>query len=107
MVPVLLQDVDCMPLNPLENMPASLTRHNIFFNKFIENLNDIKMNGQPMERKVEGYIKLAPCENLENGTGFPHTSPSTHLISNLFQHAKVRSPWNVHLLYAYGIWLIC
>ncbi|KAG8636582.1 hypothetical protein MANES_15G014400v8 [Manihot esculenta] len=83
-----VMDVDCMPLNPLENMPASLTRHNIFFNKFIENLNDIKMNGQPMERKVEGYIKLAPCENLENGTGFPHTSPSTHLISNLFQHAK-------------------
>ncbi|KAF2310984.1 hypothetical protein GH714_018913 [Hevea brasiliensis] len=83
-----VMDVDCMPLNPLENIPASLTRHNIFFNKFIENLNDIKMNGQPMERKMEGYIKFASCENLENGTGFPHTSPSTHLISNLFQHAK-------------------
>ncbi|XP_012069373.1 protein ALWAYS EARLY 3 isoform X2 [Jatropha curcas] len=83
-----VKDVDCMPLNPSDNMPASLNRHNVVLNKFIENLNDLKMNGHPIERKMEGYIKFATCENLENTDGLPHSSPSTHHISNSLQHVK-------------------
>ncbi|XP_015573347.1 protein ALWAYS EARLY 3 isoform X2 [Ricinus communis] len=84
----LVMDVDCMPLNPLENMPASLTRQTVVFNRFIENLNELKMNGQPVERNMEGYIKFASCENMENTDGLLHSSPSTHHISNLMQHGK-------------------
>ncbi|XP_065863604.1 protein ALWAYS EARLY 3 [Euphorbia lathyris] len=83
-----VMDVDCMPINPSENMPASLTRRNIVFNKLIENLNELKMNGQPIESKMEGYIKFAQCENMENTNGLLHTFPSTNHISNLLQHAK-------------------
>ncbi|XP_050216536.1 protein ALWAYS EARLY 3 isoform X2 [Mercurialis annua] len=80
-------DVDCMPLNPVENVPASLSRQNVF-NKYIENMNELKMNGQPSERKMEGYIKFAPSENLENTDDLLHASPSTHHIGNLLQHGR-------------------
>ncbi|WCJ23526.1 DIRP Myb-like DNA-binding domain [Euphorbia peplus] len=83
-----VMDVDCMPMNPLENMPTSLTRHNIAFNKLIENLNELKMNGQSMESKMEGYIKFSSCENMENTAGLLHTFPSTNQINNILQHAK-------------------
>lgn len=77
-----------MPLNPLENMPVSLTRHNIALNRYIENINELKINEQP--------VKFASCENLENTSGLPHTSPSTYHVSNLLQQAKVSSPRNLN-----------
>uniref|UniRef100_A0A2N9IY91 HTH myb-type domain-containing protein n=1 Tax=Fagus sylvatica TaxID=28930 RepID=A0A2N9IY91_FAGSY len=64
-------DIDCMPLNPLENMPASLTRHNASVNRLFENFNELK-------------IKFAPSENLESTDG-PYISPSSHHISNLLK----------------------
>ncbi|XP_030974090.1 protein ALWAYS EARLY 3 isoform X1 [Quercus lobata] len=64
-------DIDCMPFNPLENMPASLTRHNASVNKLFENFNELK-------------IKFAPSENLESTDG-PYISPSSHHISNLLK----------------------
>ncbi|KAJ0035662.1 hypothetical protein Pint_24565 [Pistacia integerrima] len=86
-----VKDIDCMPLNPFENMPASLTRQNVAFGKFIENLNELKMNVQPRERNMEGYMKFAPCENLENTNGPSHMSPSTNYhINNLLQQQKVK-----------------
>lgn len=63
-------DIDCMPLNPVENMPASLTR-NVSVNKLFENFNELK-------------IKFSPNENLDNTDG-PYNSTSSHQISNLLK----------------------
>ncbi|XP_062175130.1 protein ALWAYS EARLY 3 isoform X2 [Alnus glutinosa] len=63
-------DIDCMPLNPVENMPASLTR-NVTVNKLLENFNELK-------------IKFSPNENLDNTDG-PYNSKSSHQISNLLK----------------------
>ncbi|XP_044487094.1 protein ALWAYS EARLY 3-like isoform X2 [Mangifera indica] len=86
-----VKDIDCMPLNPFENLPASLTRQNVVFGKFIENLNELKSNVQLRERNVEGCMKFALCENLENGNGPSHMSPSTNQrVNHLLQQQKVR-----------------
>lgn len=87
-----------MPLNPLENMPASLTRPNVAFGKFMDNFTELQMNGQPRERDIEGYMKFTPCENLETVYAPSHISPSTNYpINNLLQQHKVMR----FLLYAY------
>lgn len=84
-----------MPLNPLENMPASLTRQNVAFGKYIENFTELKMNGRPREKNMEGYMKFSPCENLEKAYAPCHTSPSTNYhVNNLLQQQKVSSSWN-------------
>ncbi|KAH9683368.1 protein ALWAYS EARLY 3 [Citrus sinensis] len=84
-----VQDIYCMPLNPLENMPASLTRPNVAFGKFMDNFNELQMNGQPRERDIEGYMKFTPCENLETVYAPSHISPSTNYpINNLLQQHK-------------------
>ncbi|KAF5465516.1 hypothetical protein F2P56_015513 [Juglans regia] len=59
-----VMDIDCMPSNPLENMPASLRRHNTAVNKLFENCHEFK-------------TKFAPSENLESIDG-SYTSPSCH-----------------------------
>ncbi|XP_059445242.1 protein ALWAYS EARLY 3 isoform X2 [Corylus avellana] len=63
-------DIDCMPLNPVENMPATLIR-NVAVNKLFENFNELK-------------IKFSPNENLDNTDG-PYNSTSSHQISNLLK----------------------
>ncbi|KAL9410355.1 hypothetical protein AB3S75_044171 [Citrus x aurantiifolia] len=84
-----VQDIDCMPLNPLENMPASLTRPNVAFGKYMDNFTELQMNGQPRERDIEGYMKFTPCENLETAYAPSHISPSTNYpINNLLQQHK-------------------
>ncbi|XP_044498764.1 protein ALWAYS EARLY 3-like [Mangifera indica] len=86
-----VEDIDCMPLNPFENMPTSLARQNVIFGKFIENLNELKTNDQPRERNMEGYMKFTPCENLENTNGPSHMSPSTNYhINHSLHHQKVK-----------------
>ncbi|KAB5545373.1 hypothetical protein DKX38_013485 [Salix brachista] len=77
-----VMDVDCMPLNPLDNMPASMIGHSIALNRYIKNLNELKISGQPAEKKTEGF-KFSPCENLEDNSALPHSSPSTYHCSVL------------------------
>uniref|UniRef100_A0A2P2KWT2 Protein ALWAYS EARLY 3 isoform X2 n=1 Tax=Rhizophora mucronata TaxID=61149 RepID=A0A2P2KWT2_RHIMU len=86
-----IMDVDCMPLNTLDNMPASLIKHTPTSTKIIDDCNELKMNDQPMERKVDGYAKFASSENLENIDTLLHIAPSTNHISNSLQQAKVSS----------------
>ncbi|KAJ6771086.1 PROTEIN ALWAYS EARLY 1-RELATED [Salix koriyanagi] len=50
-----VMDVHCMPLNLLENMPASMIGHNIALNRYIKNLNELKINVQPAEKKMEEF----------------------------------------------------
>ncbi|XP_052881896.1 protein ALWAYS EARLY 3 isoform X3 [Gossypium arboreum] len=85
-----VMDVDCMPLNPMENLPASLSRQNAAIRKFVENYNELKMNGQSKESKMEENIKFMQCDNLENANSPSHTSPSTFSVGNLSQLVKAR-----------------
>lgn len=65
-----LQDIDCMPLNPYDNMPALFGRHTVPSDRLFENLNDLKVNGLPRE-----YIKLSPHDHLDNVDGISQLSP--------------------------------
>ncbi|XP_042050498.1 protein ALWAYS EARLY 3-like isoform X2 [Salvia splendens] len=56
-----VMDIDCMPVNPFEIMPAILGRHTITVDKFFESFNELKENGRAKE-----YIKLSPNTNLDN-----------------------------------------
>lgn len=71
-----------MPLNPFENMPASLWRHAVTVDKFFENFNELKMNGQ-----VKEFVKFSPGDNLDNVDGLSHSSPA-HSASTLLKQAK-------------------
>ncbi|XP_011043234.1 PREDICTED: protein ALWAYS EARLY 3-like isoform X1 [Populus euphratica] len=79
-----VMDVDCMPSNPSENMPASMIGHNIVLNRYMKNLNELKISGQPAEKKMEGF-QFSPCENLEDHSALPHASLSTYHCSVLLQ----------------------
>ncbi|XP_047978072.1 protein ALWAYS EARLY 3-like [Salvia hispanica] len=56
-----VMDIDCMPVNPFENMPAMLGRHTITAEMFFESLNQLKENGRAKE-----YIKLSRSDNLDD-----------------------------------------
>ncbi|KAE8726364.1 Always early, putative isoform 3 [Hibiscus syriacus] len=86
-----VMDIDCMPLNALENLPASLLRQNAAIRKFVENYNELKMIGLSKESKMEENIKFTQCDNLENANSPSRTSPSTFGVGNLSQPVKVDS----------------
>lgn len=86
-----VMDIDCMPLNPLENLPASLLRQNAAISKFAENYNELKMNEQSKESKMEENIKFTQRDNLENTFSPSRTSPLTFNVGNLLQPVKVDS----------------
>mgnify|MGYP004716992337 FL=1 len=79
----LWQDVDCMPLDPMENIPTMLARH-IAVDKFFENYNELRMNEQAKE-----YIKISSGDNVENINGLSNLSSSTYPVTNLLKQTKV------------------
>ncbi|XP_058209241.1 protein ALWAYS EARLY 3 isoform X2 [Rhododendron vialii] len=81
-------DVDCMPLNPSENMPASLAKNLVTFDKLFENFNELKMNGWAKDQKQEGHMKNFPGESLEHVDVPCHVSSSTYPMSNLLKQSK-------------------
>ncbi|KAM7488190.1 hypothetical protein LguiB_025674 [Lonicera macranthoides] len=83
-----VMDIDCMPLNPLENMPTSLARPTFAVDKFFENFNELKINGQAKDQRLDGYMKLLPGENLEKIDSPSHASPSAYIMCNLLKQAK-------------------
>ncbi|KAK6130513.1 hypothetical protein DH2020_035741 [Rehmannia glutinosa] len=66
---LMMEDIDCMPLNPFETMPALLGRHTVSVDKFFENINELKINGHAKE-----YIKLSSGDNLDNNDGISQLS---------------------------------
>ncbi|KAG7582825.1 SANT/Myb domain [Arabidopsis suecica] len=74
-----VKDTECMPLNPLENMPASLARHYAFSNYHIQNPVEEKMHERAKESMLEGYPKLS-CE-----TGHLLPSPNYNISNSLKQ----------------------
>ncbi|KAL3812853.1 hypothetical protein ACJIZ3_014121 [Penstemon smallii] len=56
-----VRDIDCMPSNPFENIPALLGKNTVPLDKFFENFNELKVNGLAKE-----YMKLSPVDNRDN-----------------------------------------
>ncbi|GLT28915.1 hypothetical protein SLA2020_038170 [Shorea laevis] len=56
-------DVDCMPLNPLDNMPEALRRQNFAIDKYSLISNESQVNGYS---RLLGSIFSAPSGHLEN-----------------------------------------
>ncbi|XP_038890846.1 protein ALWAYS EARLY 3 isoform X5 [Benincasa hispida] len=83
-----VMDIECMPLNPVENMPANLSRHGVTLDKIFGNLNEVKINGLLKEAKIEDYIKSTSNDKLESTEGSVYISPSTHHINKLIKQAK-------------------
>ncbi|XP_063939454.1 protein ALWAYS EARLY 3-like isoform X3 [Daucus carota subsp. sativus] len=59
-----VMDIDCMPLNPLENMPTSLTIHMSAADP--NNLIKFKMNGQMGSVVVDSQAKMGPKDNVSS-----------------------------------------
>ncbi|KAH6832949.1 DNA binding protein [Perilla frutescens var. hirtella] len=69
-----VMDIDCMPLNPLENLPAALLgKQPISANKFFENFNELKIIGQ-----VEEGMKLCPGDRVDTTDDISQLSPSAN-----------------------------
>ncbi|EYU45567.1 hypothetical protein MIMGU_mgv1a0007092mg, partial [Erythranthe guttata] len=71
-----VKDIDCMPLNPVENMPALLGRQTRSIDKFLENSNELKINGRAHEA-----MKLFPGEMVDDPDGISQLSPSANSAS--------------------------
>lgn len=78
-----------MPLNPLENMPTSLTKHTSVAD--LNNLNKFRMNGQVKDQRAEEFIKFSPCDNLQNIDSSSLMSPTSYRMFNLSKPEKVSS----------------
>lgn len=76
------QDIDCMPMNPFDNIPALLGRHPVSVDKFFENFSELKENGQ-----AKDYIKLSHGDNLDNVDGI-HQLSSLANPSSLLKQTK-------------------
>ncbi|KAM3357901.1 protein ALWAYS EARLY 3 isoform X1 [Capsicum galapagoense] len=81
-----VMDIDCMPLNPFENMPTLLTGHADAVDKFFESFNELKMNARANE-----FMKFPAGDSTENGDVSSHFSPPSHPVSNLLKQTKVAS----------------
>ncbi|XP_075658523.1 protein ALWAYS EARLY 2 isoform X6 [Castanea sativa] len=60
-----VKDIDCMPLNPLDNMPEALKRQNITIDKFSLLSKEPQMNGHP---NFGGSTMFASSGNLDKVT---------------------------------------
>ncbi|XP_043723026.1 protein ALWAYS EARLY 2-like isoform X2 [Telopea speciosissima] len=80
-------DIDCMPSNPLENMPEALQKQSVTLDKFCENFNEHKLS-RPSDSKEGGYMKFASSE-LENLNGLPCISSSSSPMNTLLKQGKV------------------
>ncbi|KAL5701129.1 hypothetical protein ACHQM5_026501 [Ranunculus cassubicifolius] len=78
-----VMDIDCMPLNPLENMPEALRRQQTSSSgKLNETSTEPKPNARPKSGSYN--TKVAPNENHENVDGTSQISP----MNSLLKHAK-------------------
>ncbi|KAL7080946.1 hypothetical protein ACP275_14G010100 [Erythranthe tilingii] len=87
-----VKDIDCMPLNPVENMPALLGRQTRSIDKFLENSNELNINGRAHES-----MKLSPGEMVDDPNGISQLSPSANSASLLKQTKVASANANVHM----------
>lgn len=90
----LVMDIDCMPLNPLENIPEALRRQNIVANKFCTSFADTKIEDGSKEWKIGGSMKFAPAESLEITNGSSSIASSSYPMHTLMKQAKAKATVN-------------
>ncbi|KAG9454834.1 hypothetical protein H6P81_007738 [Aristolochia fimbriata] len=78
----LLLDIDCMPLNPLENMPEALRRQSF------RNYSEPKVDGLPKEWEFGGSWKLGFSETSEDVEGLSSVPSASYPINVLMKQAK-------------------
>ncbi|XP_068658767.1 protein ALWAYS EARLY 3-like isoform X2 [Aristolochia californica] len=78
----LLLDIDCMPLNPLENMPEALRRQSF------RNYAEPTVDGHPKEWEFGGSWKLGSGETTENADGLSSVPSVNYPINVLMEQAK-------------------
>ncbi|XP_026405505.1 protein ALWAYS EARLY 2-like isoform X2 [Papaver somniferum] len=83
-----VMDIDCMPLNALENMPEALRRQNIAAGRLSENLNDPKLNNQSKDKTTGGYKSIAPCAKLETTDVSSQISSPIYPTNTLIKKAE-------------------
>lgn len=77
-----------MPLNPFENMPASLIRNNVTIAKLNENLTELKLNGKLKQGKIEEQRILSPSENSDNSEPL-YIPPSGHGVNSSSKQVRI------------------
>ncbi|GMH20039.1 hypothetical protein Nepgr_021880 [Nepenthes gracilis] len=82
-----VMDIDCMPLNPSENMPASLKRHTNTVDKFYDSLKQLKANETSEDIKKEQSTKVSPSQKAESANG-PSYVVQTYPLSNSLKQGK-------------------
>jgi hypothetical protein len=81
---IVLQDIDCMPLYPMENFPESLRQQNIM-NKY---LSEVKLEDQ-MKDLGSGSATRFRSNATVNGADAALHIPSGYPINTLMKQAKV------------------
>ncbi|KAK9664259.1 hypothetical protein RND81_14G029300 [Saponaria officinalis] len=78
-----IKDVDCMPLNPLENMPTSLKRHSVIVDKLYEALKQFNVGERSEDIMKEDLVKITPNKKVQNVNGASDVTPSflTNIMS--------------------------
>ncbi|KAL9237677.1 hypothetical protein vseg_012198 [Gypsophila vaccaria] len=78
-----IKDIDCMPLNPLENMPTSLKRHNIVVDKLYQALKQFNVGQRSEDIMKEDLHKITPSKKVPNVNGASDVTPSflTNIMS--------------------------
>ncbi|KAK9292843.1 hypothetical protein L1049_020823 [Liquidambar formosana] len=80
-----VRDIDCMPLNPLDNMPDALRRQHIAVNRFSVDPKGPKLNGQS---NIGRSMTFDPSEHLENVQGHSYISSSNHSTNSMIKQTK-------------------
>ncbi|PKA56627.1 Protein always early 3 [Apostasia shenzhenica] len=82
-----VMDVDCMPMNPLENLPESLRRQNVAINKFCCGLSDLRLDEQK-EYKTTDSLTFGSVDSLEAAEGASRGLTYSYPMDTLMNQAK-------------------
>ncbi|KAL0919995.1 hypothetical protein M5K25_009092 [Dendrobium thyrsiflorum] len=82
-----VMDVDCMPLNPVENIPEALRRQNLVINKFCSGFSDLRLDEQK-EFKTKDSMTFASTENMEAADCTSHVASYSYPMNTLMNQAK-------------------
>ncbi|EXB74814.1 hypothetical protein L484_023558 [Morus notabilis] len=96
-----VMDIECMPLNPTENIPASFRKRNPFVNNFFENLKELKINEQLKGGKTDEYIKAALSLNQNNNDRL-YVSPSSDDVEEFLKCKEVSGSFSLRTMLAMG-----
>ncbi|XP_078438778.1 DNA binding protein isoform X2 [Wolffia australiana] len=83
-----VMDIDCMPLNPSENMPDALRKKSLVLDKVSESFYEARQFSQAPDGRLGEPTRLFSSENLDNTEGVCSTAPPTYPINTLIKQAN-------------------